>query len=617
LDDSPELTIVLADDYLNPELELINRNALSAGTPWLLFRPFGTLIWLGPLFEPSRTACWKCLAQRINANRQIEKFFERSGFETRQHEPLCSTLFAAVGCELAVMLIARWHEQRSVDSFSLRDTILVFDPITFEVSRHSVIRRPQCSSCGGNDLRAKSPQPLILNPSRKKFFIDGEHRSSLLEETLERQKRHISSIAGVVSNLSRHRDNIDGINHLYRAAHNFSLLDEDVSVLRQNVNGRSGGKGRTDLEARTAAIAEAIERYSGVFRNEEEITIRSSFRSLGSLAIYPPDCLLFSETQYRLREAWNATQTHAKFHLVPRPFDIDAMIDWTPIWSLSKSEVRYLPTSYCYYGHPELYSAQFCGADSNGCAAGNTIEEAIVQGFLELVERDGVALWWYNRVKRPRVQVDTFKIGGHFAALEEFYAKLNRNLWVIDATSDLGIPTFVAVSPRIGFQTEDIILGSGAHFDPNVALARALTEINQFLPIVRAGANARHGFYNTEDPAVLRWFMECRLETEPYLVPDPLLIPRTSTDYPQSNSTDFLEDIHTCLAATAAVGLELFCLDQTRPDVDMPVCRVVVPGLRHFWRRLAPGRLYNVPVSLGWLREPRSEEDLNPVPLFF
>jgi ribosomal protein S12 methylthiotransferase accessory factor len=34
--------------------------------------------------------------------------------------------------------------------------------------------------------------------------------------------------------------------------------------------------------------------------------------------------------------------------------------------------------------------------------------------------------------------------------------------------------------------------------------------------------------------------------------------------------------------------------------------------LRHFYRRFAPGRLYDVPVKLGWLDRPVRESDLNP-----
>jgi hypothetical protein len=53
-------------------------------------------------------------------------------------------------------------------------------------------------------------------------------------------------------------------------------------------------------------------------------------------------------------------------------------------------------------------------------------------------------------------------------------------------------------------------------------------------------------------------------------------------------------------------------LDQTRPDVEVPVVRVIVPGLRHFYRRFAPGRLYDVPVKLGLLDRPLPESELTP-----
>ena len=70
------------------------------------------------------------------------------------------------------------------------------------------------------------------------------------------------------------------------------------------------------------------------------------------------------------------------------------------------------------------------------------------------------------------------------------------------------------------------------------------------------------------------------------------------------------------MGAAAKAGLETLVLDQTRPDVGLPVARVVVPGLRHFWRRLAPGRLYDVPVKLGWLERRLAEDELNPISCF-
>jgi ribosomal protein S12 methylthiotransferase accessory factor len=63
--------------------------------------------------------------------------------------------------------------------------------------------------------------------------------------------------------------------------------------------------------------------------------------------------------------------------------------------------------------------------------------------------------------------------------------------------------------------------------------------------------------------------------------------------------------------------MDMLVLEQTRPDVGLAVVRVVVPGLRHFWQRFAPGRLYDVPVELGWCDQPAREQDLNPCPMFF
>ena len=60
----------------------------------------------------------------------------------------------------------------------------------------------------------------------------------------------------------------------------------------------------------------------------------------------------------------------------------------------------------------------------------------------------------------------------------------------------------------------------------------------------------------------------------------------------------------------------MLVLDQTRSELGLSVVKVIVPGMRHFWARFAPGRLYDVPVKLGWLSEPTAEADLNPTNMF-
>ena len=47
-----------------------------------------------------------------------------------------------------------------------------------------------------------------------------------------------------------------------------------------------------------------------------------------------------------------------------------------------------------------------------------------------------------------------------------------------------------------------------------------------------------------------------------------------------------------------------------------PTTVLIVPGLRGFWTRFAPGRLFDVPVQLGRLAAPTPYTELNPIPIF-
>ena len=76
---------------------------------------------------------------------------------------------------------------------------------------------------------------------------------------------------------------------------------------------------------------------------------------------------------------------------------------------------------------------------------------------------------------------------------------------------------------------------------------------------------------------------------------------------------DTREQVMACVDIAKRQGLDFLVLDQTRPDIEVPVVRVIVPGLRHFYRRFAPGRLYDVPIKLGWLDRPVPESELNPL----
>jgi ribosomal protein S12 methylthiotransferase accessory factor len=152
---------------------------------------------------------------------------------------------------------------------------------------------------------------------------------------------------------------------------------------------------------------------------------------------------------------------------------------------------------------------------------------------------------------------------------------------------------------------ENIEFGSGAHFDGRIALLRALTELNQFLSIGLMGGGSG-------DKSSLDGSTPLRLRDHPFLTPSdvPAVQPVFDSKF---GDLDAHEQASACVRLAAQEGLDFLVLDQTRPDIDVPVVRVIVPGLRHFYRRFAPGRLYDVPVKLGWRDRPLPESELNPV----
>ena len=610
------LAIVLVDDYLDRALDAINARALESPRAWLLAKPAGQTIWVGPLFQPGRESapCWACLAQRIRANRQIEGYLDR---KAKRAAPLQTPRGAlpttlSLGASLAALEATKWlaDPERS----ALTHTLLTFDLPSLEAKTHHVVRRPQCRACGDPELPRRR-RSIQLQSVKKVYDEDGGYRTSSPAQTYARIAHHISPISGVVSALEPLMRE-GGVAFSYWAGRNFAMMGDQLFFMRQNVRGLSGGKGTTELQAKVSAVCESIERYSGIWRGDEPAR-RTSATRLGDQAIDPNACMLFSASQYEGRRAWNHGQPLTRYHYVTEPFDPDREIDWVEIHSLTHQRARYIPSAYCYYGHPDIWDYLFCLADANGTSAGNTIEEAILQGFLELVERDATAMWWYNRLPRPQVEIDSFGLP-YTAALQEYYARIKRDLWVLDLTTDLGIPVFAAVSRRTDHPVEDIILGLGAHLDPRLALLRALTELNQFLPTVSGRLADGSAIYMFNEHDAIEWWKTATLARDPYVAPGAGLEPRTAADYRSLGHDDLEQDVEHCVQIAREAGLETFVLDQTRPDINgLHVVKVLAPGMRHFWRRLGPGRLYDVPVKLGWRDAPLAESALNPLSIFF
>jgi bacteriocin biosynthesis cyclodehydratase domain-containing protein len=596
VDRSADLTVVLVDDYLEGKLEQLNRQHLSDRAPWLSVQPSGVFPLVGPVFSPGKGPCWTCLAERMKRNREVRAMLDRRQARRVAVSPLAKDSLGHSGIELAAVEIAK--AIASEFRTPLNDHLVSLDLSGPTIVKHYVPRRPQCPSCGRKKLRdpRREPVPPMLTAGAKPVMTSGGYRSVSSRATVAKYRKHVSPLTGVVSKLERVEVDLP-LNTNYYASHNFSGPAKSIHELRSGRSGGSFGKGSTAEQGEASALMEAIERYSGIFQGDEIRVARRFVDFAPGDAIWPNDVLQFSEAQYRRPPSEeDVTPT-------PPPFDRAAKIEWTPVWSLRDQRFKYLPTGMLYFFHSDA-SDSHMHADSNGCAAGNTLEEAIVQGFLELVERDSYAIWWYNRSQRTELDLDQFG-DSYVRDLKNQLAETGRRLWVLDITSDLGIPSYVAMSYSTQNGQEFVEYGSGSHFDPRIALLRSLTEVNQFLSLGLMGL--RDAGQSSNDSAG-----PFRLKEHPYLIPDgkPAIRPHLDMKF---GSLDTREQALACVDIAKRAGLDFLVLDQTRPDIETPVVRVIVPGLRHFYRRFGPGRLYDVPVKLGLRDTPIPEGELNPL----
>jgi oxazoline/thiazoline synthase len=590
--DSGGVHVVLTDDYLSDEVGRMHVRARTEGLRWMPVKPRGSSPWLGPIFSPEGP-CWACLASRLRLNRPVETYFERHG-KGRLRPPAVGVPSSVQGAiQWAALAIARWIADgcRGV----LDTSLLALDAGSLGARAHRVVRRPQCPDCGDARLYARYVEaPVQLASAPRRVTDDGGYRVRAPDETIARLSQHVSPITGLVASLEPMPGRSDALRPVFAGTYRVCPTGDLPSP--NDFHRFSAGKGRSVSQARASALCEALERQSYAFQGDEP-RITARLRDLGDDAIHPDRLQEFSAAQRSGRANGTAPIATEVRRQVPPPLEESAAIDWTPAWSLTHERRRWLPLTYCYSLVPAQVGEQCCPFNPNGHAAGNCLEEAVLQAFLELVERDAVGIWWYNRIARPALDLESFG-EPYFLALEERYRSLGWPLWVLDVTHDLGIPCFVALA-----RAEDdgrFSIGFGCHLDARLGVQRALTELNQLF-----------------DPAAPRspWGDAGRgPSTLDYLFPSnaPASV---FADFVPPPARDLRGDVLACVNRAAEAGLETLVIDQTRPDVELNVVKVVVPGLRHIWPRLGPGRLYDVPVASGWLPRPRAESELNPVPL--
>ena len=331
-----------------------------------------------------------------------------------------------------------------------------------------------------------------------------------------------------------------------------------VMVCRPNARSIavSQGKGLTLAAAKASGIMEAAELY-----HAERVHLPLKLGSYEELAVthrlVDPDGLL------RPRGSrW-------------RP---DLPILWIEARDLVGDEAVWVPyeTVHANYTHPLPTGSRCFAASTNGLASGNHLLEAICHGICEVVERDATSLWHMLRTdKRVGMRVDPATVSD--AACRSVLDRLveaGLDVAVWNTTTDLGIPSFYClVIDNLAGGGHDGG-GAGCHPSGEIALLRALTEAIQVRNTYITGSR--------DDLAAAEYERGRRDERQ-----------RRVRQLMQSNGTgrdcrslsgyrsdNFADDLRWLLARLQAAGIQqVLAVDLTRPELALPVARIVIPGL--------------------------------------
>lgn len=215
---------------------------------------------------------------------------------------------------------------------------------------------------------------------------------------------------------------------------------------------------------------------------------------------------------------------------------------------------------------------------SIGLAAGNHQLEAVSHALCEVVERDALALWDERGAgDRAARRLDLYTVDDPVCArLLDHYERAGVGVAVWDLTTDVGLPVFSAtiIDRDAGLPRRlPAAMGAGCHPDRAVALSRALAEAAQSRLTVIAGSrdDCPPAYYRRiRDPGAIARQLAPLDEPAKRSFADVAHVPAESID----------EDVAHELDALKAIGAsQVVLVDLTRPDIGIPVVRMVVPGL--------------------------------------
>lgn len=576
IDEECSLTFILCDDLLNPKLVTL----VACYRDICLIKSCGEQLYITPIIKQADAVDYVYkLQQRLKHNNPSLALLEQLQPNTnlllpyRENEMLSKPLVALLQVQLQLLI---------TDNSS---HLLVINRLQVNVEKHPI----RLLGKGQENFAQQLLAPVTLQSCCANFNQDGGSRTLSPAQTVSRIQPFISPKTGLITHIAELKESNPYPVKIYTTAFfKKPALTRSFKLDNNSFVHSCMGKGVSHQQSQASALCEAIERFSAHYQGDEPLYL-SKRQQLDKRHYDFQQLVPYSPVQYQ--QFNDKSHPDSLLKQAAMSYQGEA-VHWLPTWSLSQHEQVYLPLTHCFANLP-FEDERYARWHSNGCAAGNTVEEAILQALFELIERDATAIWWYNRIDRPAYNLNNIN--------DDNLQRLDKTLvdydyWVLDLTHDIGVPVMVAVGQHK--RNKGLSFGFGCHLQSELAAQRALTELCQLIPI-RNQKNAPFDF--------------------DAVIPDSYLFP---TESPQTNnqnfksSADIKVDIENIVSKLKSLQLETLVVNYSREPLPIKATKVFVPGLCHIWPQLASQRLYQAPVDLGWLDKAKCEKTINQHALY-
>lgn len=245
------------------------------------------------------------------------------------------------------------------------------------------------------------------------------------------------------------------------------------SFMGPELDNNAYGRAFNYNDAYISALLENLERYYNSSNKQGRKTVYGSFNELEKDAIDPRQFGLHTASQLK----------HPKFEYIE--FDDNLKINWVWSWSVKKSQYVLIPEQLVYYfdNTSEKANERFVYDSSNGAALGNNLEEALLYGLFEVIERDNFMVSFFNRLQLTEIDIYTSEMKD-VIVLCEYLNSRGYTMHFFDMSMELKVPTIwgVMVNQNSGAVVKTYS-AAGAHFDPERALKSALIECVSSVPV--------------------------------------------------------------------------------------------------------------------------------------